>query len=125
MDSAAMEVAIRTKCIKSSYTWTMRAPWTPLPRRLGAYSERSTCLSHSITLHRKEAVQYICIVYKDSNRLYNVYIVCIRLYVMCMEERLSFFFLDVTIKYVVKKENLNLLFLNLYFIKKEKQYVCL
>ena len=67
----------------------------------------------------------IYIVYKDSNRLYNVYIVCIRLYVMCMEERLSFFFLDVTIKYVVKKENLNLLFLNLYFIKKEKQYVCL
>ena len=60
----------------------------------------------------------ICIVYKDSRRLYNVYIVCIRLYVMCMEERLSFY-IDVTIKYVVKKENLNLLFLNLYFIKKQ------
>ena len=29
---------------------TRRAPWTPLPRRLGAYSERSTWRNHSITL---------------------------------------------------------------------------
>lgn len=29
---------------------TMRPPWTPLPRRLGAYSARSTDRSHSITL---------------------------------------------------------------------------
>ena len=32
------------------FSWTKSAPCTPLPRRLGAYSERSTCLSHSITL---------------------------------------------------------------------------
>lgn len=29
---------------------TMRPPWTPLPRRLGAYSARSTDRNHSITL---------------------------------------------------------------------------
>lgn len=28
----------------------MRPPWTPLPRRLGAYSARSTDRNHSITL---------------------------------------------------------------------------
>ena len=32
------------------FSFTSRAPWTPLPRRFGAYSDRSTCLSHSITL---------------------------------------------------------------------------
>lgn len=34
---------------KYSLLLTMRPPWTPLPRRLGAYSARSTALSHSIT----------------------------------------------------------------------------
>ena len=28
---------------------TMRAPWTPEPRRLGAYSARSAARSHSMT----------------------------------------------------------------------------
>lgn len=28
---------------------TISPPWTPLPRKLGAYSARSTALSHSIT----------------------------------------------------------------------------
>lgn len=41
--------------LTASRTWdvtenlTMSPPWTPLPRRLGAYSARSTALSHSIT----------------------------------------------------------------------------
>ena len=34
------------------FSWTRRAPCTPLPRRLGAYSERSTWRSHSITLRQ-------------------------------------------------------------------------
>ena len=35
---------------------TRRAPCTPLPLRLGAYSERSTCRNHSITLHGVSSV---------------------------------------------------------------------
>ena len=34
------------------FSMTRSAPCTPLPRRLGAYSDRSTWRSHSITLAR-------------------------------------------------------------------------
>lgn len=34
----------------SQYLLTMTAPWTPLPLKFGAYSDRSIVLSHSITL---------------------------------------------------------------------------
>ena len=37
--------------VKAQYTviLTIKAPWTPLPLRFGAYSDRSIVLSHSIT----------------------------------------------------------------------------
>ena len=39
------------------FSMTRSAPWTPLPRRLGAYSDKSTCRSHSITLGKKSWVR--------------------------------------------------------------------
>lgn len=35
------------------FSMTRSAPWTPLPRRFGAYSDKSTWRSHSITLRKK------------------------------------------------------------------------
>lgn len=52
--SMLRSVSCQWVCSKTlEQTWrslTMRAPCTPLPRRFGAYSARSTDLSHSITL---------------------------------------------------------------------------
>ena len=53
----------------------------------------------------KEVVQCVHCVYTTIRNVYG--------------GKVIFFYIDVTIKYVVKKENLNLLFLNLYFIKKK------
>lgn len=45
LDFLACNVKKNSKCT----VLTISPPWTPLPRRLGAYSARSTALSHSIT----------------------------------------------------------------------------
>lgn len=50
----ANSAGITWKTCRRAQNWqlqllTISPPWTPLPRRLGAYSARSTALSHSIT----------------------------------------------------------------------------
>ena len=61
--NSVFELGIDSRdAIKSAvnlFSKTMRAPWTPLPLRLGAYSDRSTCRSHSITLKYVVSVLYL------------------------------------------------------------------